>query len=163
MDCIVWKTFNMAKMSITERAQALPCTHTIICMHARKHERDVTSKIRPVLLPHIRFNRDMMLANHNTPRTATRSTHVILVTNKRWTLQWPAQSMDFNPSKYVWDILKRIVRVQPLQPNLKELSRVTHQVCHSTTVSSQIHYVIGNNVHCCNCHSRWTYNVLNRN
>ena len=92
----------MAKMSITERAQALPCTHKIICMHARTHAREVTSKIRPVLLPHIRFNRDMMLANHNTPRTATRSTHVILVTNKCRTLQWPAQSMDFNPSKHVW-------------------------------------------------------------
>jgi len=37
----------------------------------------------------------MMLAKENTPRYATRSTHVIiLVTNKRRTLQWPAQSME---------------------------------------------------------------------
>ena len=89
----------------------------------------------------------MMLTKDNTPRQADTGTQVILVTNKRRTLQWPAHSMDLNPSKYVWDILKRIVRVQPLQPNLKELTFVTHHMCHSTTVSSQIHYIIGNNVH----------------
>ena len=37
-------------------------------------------------------------------------------------------------------------RVQPLQPNLRALTRVTHQMYNSTTVSSQIHYIIGNNV-----------------
>ena len=37
-------------------------------------------------------------------------------------------------------------RVQSMQPNIRELRRVTHQMCHSTTVSSQIHYIIGNNV-----------------
>ena len=58
-DCLAWKTFNMATMSLKERAQ------------------------------------------------------VILVTNKRRTLQWPAQSIDLNPSKHVWDILKRNVRAQP--------------------------------------------------
>jgi len=64
---------------------------------------------------------------------------VVLVTNKRRTLQWPARSMDLNPSKHVWNILKRNVPAQPLQPNLKELTRVTHQMCHSITVSSHIH------------------------
>jgi len=114
----------MAKMNIKECAQALPCTHTKNC-----------------------FNRDMMLTKDNTPRQADTGTQVILVTNKRRTLQWPAHSMDLNPCKHSWDILKRIVRVQPLQPNLKELTFVTHHMCHSTTVSSQIHYIIGNNVH----------------
>ena len=85
----------------------------------------------------------MMLAKGNTPRHAARSTHVILVTNKRRTLQWPAQSMDLNPSKHVWDILKRNVLAQPLQPNLRELTRVTHQMYNSTTASSQIHYIMG--------------------
>ena len=51
--------------------------------------------------------------------------------------------MDLNPSKHVWDILKRNVRAQPLQPHLSELERVTHQMCHSTTVSSHIHYIMG--------------------
>ena len=80
-------------------------------MNAMWHPSDV---ILPVLLPHIRFNRDMMLAKDNTPRHAARSTQVILLTSKRRTLQWPAQSMDRNPSKYVWDILKRNVRAQLL-------------------------------------------------
>ena len=75
-------------------------------MNAMCHPNDV---ILSVLLPHIRFNRNMMLAKDNTPRHAARSTHVILVTNPRRTLQWPAQSMDLNPSKQVWDILKRNV------------------------------------------------------
>ena len=86
----------------------------------------------------------MMLAKDNTSRHAARSTQVIRVTNKRRTLQWPAQSMDLNPSKHVWDILKRNVRAQPLQPNLRELTRITHQMCHYTTVFSQIHYIMGN-------------------
>ena len=51
--------------------------------------------------------------------------------------------MDLNPSKHVWDILKRNVRAQPLQPNLRELTRVTHQMYNSTTASSQIHYIMG--------------------
>ena len=35
----------------------------------------------------------MMLAKESTPRHANRITQVILVTNTRRTLQWPAQSM----------------------------------------------------------------------
>ena len=139
-------------------------TKIVVCiqgnMNAMWHPNDV---VRSILLPHIRFNRDMMLAKDNTPCHAARRTLVMLVTNKRRTLQWPAQRMDLNPSKHVWDILKRNVRAQPLQPNLRELTRVTHQMCHSTTVSSQIHYIKGDSAPCCNCHSRWTYNVLKRN
>mgnify|MGYP000234660324 CR=1 FL=1 len=121
------------------------------------------TSFQSVLLPHIRFNRDMMLAKDITPRHAARNTHVILVTNKRRTLQGPEQILDLNPSKHLRDILKCNVCAQPLQPNLRELTRVTHQMCHSTTVSSQIHFIMGNNVHFCNCHSRLTYNVLKRN
>ena len=83
-------------------------TNKIICAHSRRHPNDI---ILPVLLPHINFNRDMMLAKDNTPRHVARNTQVIFVTNKRWTLQWPAQSMDLNPSKHTWDILKCNVRV----------------------------------------------------
>ena len=90
-------------------------------MNAMWHPNDV---VRSVLLSHIRFNRDMMLAKDNIPRHAARRTLVILVTNKRRTLQWPAQRMDLNPSKHVWDILNRNVRAQPLQPNLRELIHV---------------------------------------
>jgi len=139
----------MATMRTTERTQALPCTQQKISarmqgnMIAMWHPNDV---ILPVLLPHIRFNRDMMFAKDNTPRHAARSTHVILLTSKRRTLQCPAQSMDLNPSKYVWDILKRNVHAQLLQPNRREPTRVTHHMCHYTTVSSQIHYFMVNNV-----------------
>ena len=119
----------MATMSITERAQPLPCTHKRN-MNAMWPPNDVN---RPVF-----YLYDMMLANDNTPRHAARSTHVILVTNKRRTLQWPAQSMDLNPSmKHVWNIFKRNVRAQPLLPNLRERMSVTHQMCHSTTIPNR--------------------------
>ena len=54
-------------------------------MNAMWHPTDV---IRPVLLPHSQSI--TVIAKDNTPRHA----HVILVTIKRRTLQWPAQSMD---------------------------------------------------------------------
>jgi len=47
-------------------------------------------------------------------------------------------------TKHVWDKLKRNVRTEPLQPNLRELMSVTHQMCHSTTISKQIHSIMGN-------------------
>ena len=52
----------------------------------------------------------------------------------------------------VGHIEAQIVRAQPLQPKLRELTHVTHQSCHSTTVSSQIHHIMGRNVYCSYCH-----------
>ena len=48
-------------------------------MNAMWHPNDVIGRF---FLPHIRFNRDMMLVKDNTPRHSARSTQVILVTNK---------------------------------------------------------------------------------
>ena len=82
-DCFVWNTFNMAKISITELTQALLLTQKYKYTHSRKHDRDVTSEWRHSVgsLPHLRFNRDMMLAKDNTPCHADRSTQVMPVTN----------------------------------------------------------------------------------
>ena len=74
-------------------------------MNAMWHPNDV---IRWVILPHIRFNCHMTLANDNTPCYADRSTYVILLTNTVEHLI--GLHMDLNPSKHVWDILKRNVR-----------------------------------------------------
>ena len=108
------------------------------------HPSDV---IRPVLLPHIRFNRVMVLVKDNTPRHAVRSTHVIQV-NKQ-TSKTPMACTKYglkSEQARVGHWSAMCLHSQPLRPNLSELTRVTHQMCHSTTVSSQIHYVIGNNV-----------------
>ena len=65
-------------------------------------------------------------------------------------------------------------RVEPIEahgacPTAATKSQGTHACYssdvggHSTTVSSQIHYINEDNVPCCNCRSRWTYKVWKRN
>ena len=44
VDCILRKTLNMAKISITERAQAFSCTQKLECNHSMKHKCDEVSK-----------------------------------------------------------------------------------------------------------------------
>ena len=143
-------------MSIAERAQALPCTRKIVVripgnMNAMWHPNDV---IRPVLLPHIRFNRDMMLAKDNKP--VMRLGAHKLYCNK--------QTSNTSMACTTYGLKSEQVRVGHIvaQWYCNQIC-VTHQMCHSTTVSSQIHYTMGNNVHCWYCHSRWTYHVLKWN
>jgi len=71
----------------------------------------------------------MMLAWDYTSRHAARSTLVMLVANHVQQLRWPAKSRDLNPIDHLLDLLKRKVRAQPLQLNLRELTRVIHQMC----------------------------------
>ena len=40
-----------------------------------------------------------------------------------------SKSLDLNPIDHLFDLLKRKVRAQPLQVNLRELTRVIHQMC----------------------------------
>ena len=41
----------------------------------------------------------------------------------------PAKSLNFNPIDHLLDLLKRKVRAQPLQLNLREFTCVIHQMC----------------------------------
>ena len=115
----------MAKINITERAQVFSCTRkkTIIIqgnLTAIKYRNDV---IRSVLL-RIRANICMMLARDYASCHVARNTLVMLVANNVHKLRWPAQSLDLNPIDHVLDLLKRMVRAQPLQLNLRKLTRV---------------------------------------
>ena len=51
------------------------------------------------------------------------------VENNVHTLRWPAKSLDLNPIDHLLDLLKRKVRAQPLQLNLKELICAIYQMC----------------------------------
>jgi len=43
--------------------------------------------------------------------------------------RWPATSLDLNPIDHVLVLLKHKVRAHTLQLNLRELTRVIHQMC----------------------------------
>ena len=114
-------------------------THSSVFMHtkspsvtiqgiitAMRYRNDV---IQSVLLLHIRANLGMMLAQDYASCHVARNTLVMFVTNNEQNLRWPAQSMDLNPIDHLLDLLKRKGRAQPLELNLRELTRVIHQMC----------------------------------
>jgi len=53
----------------------------------------------------------------------------MLVANKVQKIRWPANSLNLNHIDHLLDLLKRKLRAQPLQLNLRELTRVIHQMC----------------------------------
>ena len=95
--------------------------------------------IQSVLL-HIRTNLGMMLTRNYASCHAARSTLVMLLANNVQKLRWPAKSLDLNP-------IERKFWAQPLQLNIRELTRVIHQMYsaipqqythrHSLSMSSQ--------------------------
>ena len=60
---------------------------------------------------------------------AARSTLVMCVGNNVQKLRRPAKSLDLYPIDHVLGLLKRMVRAQPLQLHLVELTRVIHHMC----------------------------------
>ena len=60
---------------------------------------------------------------------ATRSILVMLVARNVHKLRWPENSLNLNPIDHLLDLLQRKVRAKPLQLNLRELTRVIHQIC----------------------------------
>ena len=121
----------MPKISITERAQVCSCTQTpsvtiqgnITAMRYRN------AVILSVLLLHIRANLGMMLARDYASCHMARNTIVMLVANNMKNLRWPAKRLDLKPIDRLLDLLKRKVYAQPLHLNLRELTRVIHQMC----------------------------------
>ena len=52
----------------------------------------------------------------------------MLVANNMQQFRWPAKSLDLNPIDHFLNLLKCKVRAQTLQLNLRELTRVIHQM-----------------------------------
>ena len=92
---------------------------------AMKSRNDV---IRSVLL-HICVILGVMLAHDYESCHSARSTLVMSVAKKRAKSQMACKSLDLNPIDHLLDLLNRKVRAQPLQLNLRELTRVIHQMC----------------------------------
>ena len=71
----------------------------------------------------------MMLGHDYASCHAARSTLVTRVAINVHNLRWPANSLDLNLTDRLLDLLKRKVRTHLLQLNLRELTRVIHQMC----------------------------------
>ena len=147
VDCLLRRTLNMAKISITKRARAFhsKCNHSKN-ITATRYRTDV---IWSVLLLHIRASLSMMLARDYPSCHATKSTLVILVANNVHTLRWHVTHV--NPIDHLL-YLKRKVRAQSLQLNLRELTCVIHQMCaaipqqyiHRHILSMSTRYIVVN-------------------
>ena len=112
---------------------------------ANRYRTEVT---RSVLLLHIHVKLGMMLARDYASHHKVRSP---LASSKQCTkLRWPAKRLDLNPIDHLLDLLKRKVRAQPLQRNLRELSLVIHQMCaaipqkyiHRHILSTSTRYIV---------------------
>jgi len=112
---------------------------------ANRYRTEVT---RSVLLLHIHVKLGMMLARDYASHHEVRSP---LASSKQCTkLRWPAKRLDLNPIDHLLDLLKRKVRAQPLQRNLRELSLVIHQMCaaipqkyiHRHILSTSTRYIV---------------------
>ena len=91
----------MAKISITDGAQACSCTRKLEVSPFK--EMYGTDVIRSVLL-HICANLGMMLARDYASCIVARSTLVMCVGNKLRKLKWPAKSMDLNHIDHLLDL-----------------------------------------------------------
>ena len=127
VDCHLWLK-NKYGGNKLNRTRSSPFIHTktpsVIIqgnITAIRYRNDV---IRSVL----RSNLGMMLSWDYAPCHAARRTPVMLVASNVHTPRWPANSLDLNPIDHLLDLLKRKVRAQPLQLNLRGFSRVFHQM-----------------------------------
>ena len=68
--------------------------------------------------------------------------------NLFFTMKWPAKSPDLNPIEHVWDLLKRKVRAQPMQPNIREITRVIHQMWAAIPQQYLHRYIISMRTRC---------------
>ena len=115
------------------------------------HQQSSTGlQVRPL---YYHVNLGMMLTRDYASCHTARSSLVMIVTNNVQKLRWPAQSLDLNPIDHLLDILKCKVHAQPLQLNLRELTRVIHQMC----AAIPQHFINEYKVSCCSCDTRWTY------
>ena len=130
VDSLPWKNIKDGENKYNRTLKRFHAQENSKCNHSRKHNCDELSNdvIRSVLLLHIAANLGMMLARDYSSCHATRNTLVMLVANNMQKLRWPAKTLTLNPLDHLLDQLKRKVRAQPLQLNLRELMRVIHQM-----------------------------------
>lgn len=114
-------------------------------LNAHRYQNDV---LQPFLLPHIRVNRGMLLAQDNAPCHTARTTQNMLTANNVRLLAWPSKSPDLNPIEHVWDLLKRRIRELPQQRNVGALEREIQRVWNNIPQRTLQNYIISMRSRC---------------
>ena len=113
----------------------------------------------PLVIPHSRANRGMILAQDNAPCHSVCTTQQLLGANNVRRLDWPAKSPDLNPIEHVLDLLKRHVR-QLRQ--YRTLGQLQHDVNQIWTNYSELHLLYATTMSSRDTCEWWSYQVLER-
>ena len=99
-------------------------------VNAVRYQNDI---LLPLVIPHIRANRGMILAQDNATCYSARTTHQFLRAYNVRLLDWSAKSQDLNPIEHVWDLLKRRVRQLRQHRTLAQLQHDVNQIWRQIT------------------------------
>ncbi|KAK3108668.1 hypothetical protein FSP39_012878 [Pinctada imbricata] len=102
-------------ISLHTKTDVVPVRQTL---NAQRYQNTI---IQPIIVPHIRANRGMILMQDNATPHKARTTQQMLQMNNIRVLDWPPCSPNLNPIEHVWDELDRRIRRLPQAQNLAQL------------------------------------------